>query len=647
MATEQDKVDLAAADEYEFTGYKRELQGWQRLLLFWTCVSFTIFHLLILNVFPIDSIMFRAIHVGWGGVIAFAVYAPARGKGLARVPLYDWLFALFSIACAGYVAYYIDELQFRAGALYEPGDVIVGFVGVLLILEMTRRTAGLALPIIAALFILYAFAGPWLPGILYHKGYDFGFFFSYIYSDQGIFGVTTQVSSTYIVLFITFGAFLTASKAGDYMNELAVSLVGWARGGPAKVAVLSGILFGTISGSAVGNVVASGMITIPMMRRVGYDRSTAGAIEATSSTGGQITPPVMGAGAFLMAEITGIPYTDIAVAAIIPCLLFYIACYIHCDLHAVKHGLRGLPRSELTPIGAMLQKIYLLAPIFVLIGALLLGYSEFRSGTLGIVSALIVSWINRSHRMGVRSTLEALELAARETSQLVAICACAGIIVGVIALTGIGGRFSHLILAIAGESQVLAMFFAMLIALVLGMGMPTTAAYAVAASVVAPGLIRIGIEPLVAHMFIFYYAVISSITPPVALASFAAAAIAQADQWRTSIIAVKLGLATFIVPFMFFVSPLLLAQGDLLSIVYVFITASAGVFFLACATEGWLNGPLNWPLRVVLFGGAICLITPETITDLVGAGIGISVWIFQRLRHGSDPGAKIPSPAAR
>ncbi|MFN4310719.1 MAG: TRAP transporter permease [Ferrovibrio sp.] len=644
-ANDDEKVDLAAADNYEFTGYRRHLQGWQGLLLFWICVAFTVFHLLILNVFPIDSILFRAIHVGWGGVIAFAVYAPLRGRTLNSIPLYDWLFILLSVACAGYVAYFIDELQFRAGALYEPGDVVAGAIGTLLILEMTRRTAGLALPIIAGLFILYCFVGPWLPGMLYHKGYDFGFFFSYIYSDQGIFGVTTQVSSTYIVLFITFGAFLTASKAGDYMNDLAVSLVGWARGGPAKVAVLSGILFGTISGSAVGNVVASGMITIPMMRRVGYDRSTAGAIEATSSTGGQITPPVMGAGAFLMAEITGIPYTDIALAAVIPCLLFYLACYVHCDLHAVKHGLRGLPRNELTPISKMLRKAYLLAPIFVLIGSLLMGYSEFRSGTLGILSALIVSWLHRDHRMGPRATLAALETAARETAQLVAICACAGIIVGVIALTGVGGRFSHLILGIAGESQVLAMFFAMLISLILGMGMPTTAAYAVAASVVAPGLIRIGVEPIVAHMFIFYYAVISSITPPVALASFAAAAIAQADQWRTSMIAVKLGLATFIVPFMFFVSPLLLAQGDLLGILYVFATASAGVFFLACSTEGWLNGPLVWPLRILLFGGAICLITPETITDIIGVTIGSGIWIFQRLRHGADPGAKIPSPA--
>lgn len=644
-ATEQDQSVQKSADDFEFAGWKRELVGWQKQLFFWICVVFTLFHLAVLNVYPIDSVLFRAIHVGWGGVIAFGMHSITRGKSLDRIPAIDWLFIALSIACAGYVAWFIDELQFRAGASYEPGDVVAGFVGTVLILEMTRRTAGLALPIIAGVFLLYCFIGPWLPGMLYHKGYDPFFLFSYIYSDQGIFGVTTQVSSTYIVLFITFGAFLSVSKVGDYFNDLAVSLVGWARGGPAKVAVLSGILFGTISGSAVGNVVASGMITIPMMRRVGYNRPTAGAIEATSSTGGQITPPVMGAGAFIMAEVTGIPYTDIAVAAIIPCLLFYIACYVHCDLHALKHGLRGLPRSELTPIGVMMRKVYLLSPIFILIGTLLMGYSEFRAGTLGIMSAIVVSWLSREHRMGVGRTLEALAIGARETSQLVAICACAGIIVGVIALTGIGGRFSHVILSIAGENQLLAMVFAMLISLILGMGMPTTAAYAVAASVVAPGLTKIGVPPLVAHLFIFYYAVISSITPPVALASFAAAALAKADQWQTSMIAVKLGLATFIVPFMFFYSPLLLAQGDLLPVLHVFVTASAGVFLLACATEGWLNGSIRMAPRIVLAAGALCLIIPEPITDMIGLAIGLGIWAYQRALHGKNPGDRVPPPA--
>jgi TRAP transporter 4TM/12TM fusion protein len=445
-------------------------------------------------------------------------------------------------------------------------------------------------------------------------------------------GITTAVSSTYIVLFIAFATFLNASRAGDWFNELAVALVGWARGGPAKVAVISGVLFGTISGSAVGNVVASGAITIPMMRRVGYDRSTAAAIEATSSTGGQITPPVMGAGAFIMAEILGIPYTDIAVAAIIPTFLFYVACYVHVDLHALKHGLRGVPRSELPTIGSVLRRLYLLSPIAILIVALLMGYSVFRAGSVGIVAAIMASWLSaREQRMGPQAILDAFATSGRDVIQLVAICACAGIIVGVIALTGIGGRFSNMILAIAGESRLLAMLFAMGISLLLGMGMPTTAAYAVAASVVAPGLIQLGIQPLIAHMFIFYYAVISSITPPVALASFAAAGMANADPWKTSFTALKLGLATFIVPFMFFYGPGLLFQGEALDIALVAISATLGVCLLAASTEGWFGGRLlPMALRVPLFGFALCLIIPGPVTDGIGLAGGAAIWLWQR-----------------
>ncbi len=538
-----------------------------------------------------------------------------------------------AIACAAYIWVELDGLLFRAGAIYTAGDVALGVVGTLLVLEITRRTAGPALPLIATAFILYAFAGPWLPGVLYHRGYDPARFFTYIYSDQGILGITTSVSSTYLILFVAFGAFLQVSRVGDYFNDLSMALFGWSRGGPAKATVLSGVLFGSISGSSVANVVASGAFTIPMMRRVGYDRETAAAIEATSSTGGQITPPVLGAGAFLMAEITGIPYGEIALAAVIPCLLFYVACYAHVELNARKLGLQGLPLAELPSLPAMARKVYLFTPLVALVATLLMGYSAFRAGTLGIAAAIAVSWLDRAHAVGPRRLFAGLERAARDVLQLVAVCACAGIVVGVIALTGIGGRFSQLLLGLAAGNQVLAMLFAMLVALVLGMGMPTTAAYAIAASVIAPGLMRLGIEPLVAHMFIFYYAIISAITPPVALASFAAAGMAKADPWRTSLIALKLGLATFIVPFMFFVSPLLLAQGDLLPVLGVLATASLGVVMLACATEGWLVGALGLLPRALLLAGAVCLIVPEPITDALGLGLGMAALLLDRLER--------------
>lgn len=694
--------------EEEFAAAKRTLRPWEVVFVGVLCVTFTLFHLYVLNIYSLEPLLFRAIHVGWGSAIGFILSAPFRRATSHGVPWYDWILVALSIGCAVYVTVELDGLLFRAGAQFTPGDVVCGVVGTFLILELARRTSGLALPMIAGIFIIYCFVGPWMPGVLAHKGFAVDRFFTYIYSEYGVFGVTTQVSSSYIILFVAFGAFLTVSKAGDYINDACNGLFGWARGGPAKAAVASGVLFGAISGSAVANVVASGMVTIPMMRKVGYDRSTAAAIEATSSTGGQITPPVLGAGAFLMAEITGIAYGDIALAAVIPAILFYIACWIHVDLHAVRLGLRGLSLSELPPVGAIAARIYLLAPIFVLVWALLEGYSPFRAGGLGIIAALICGWISRTFKdfdasgavstansgsivavlggafmrffvlallggafgaaalygtdalgrdytvyltialvilpallFGWRRTLDALSIAARDSIQLVSVCACAGIIVGVVALTGVGGRFSELILAIAGTNQFMAMVFAGIVALVLGMGMPTTAAYAIAAAVVAPGLAKIGVPVLVAHMFIFYFAVISAITPPVALASFAAAGMAQADPWKTSWTAMKLGLATFLVPFMFYFSPVLLFKGTWPEIIQATLTGAVGVWFLAGATEGWFGGKLALPLRLVMGCAALALLHPGTVTDLIGLAVGLPIYIWQRVQ--SKPTA---SPAA-
>jgi TRAP transporter 4TM/12TM fusion protein len=699
-----EKTEAAAPiPEEEFSGNKRELRRWESLLLATLCVAFTLFHLFVLNVYSLEPLLFRAVHVAWGGALGFMLYAVSRRAGAkGGVPWYDWILAAASIACGAYVTVELDGLLFRAGAQWTTLDVVVGCVGTFLVLEFGRRTSGLAMVIIAGVFLLYTFVGQWLPGVLQHRGYSFGQVFTYMYSEYGMFGVTTQVSSSYIILFVCFAAFLQVSKVGEYINDLSNALFGWARGGPAKACVASGALFGTISGSAVANVVASGMVTIPMMRKVGYDRPTAGAIEATSSTGGQMTPPVLGAGAFLMAEITGIPYGEIALAAVLPALLFYVACWIHVDYHAIRLGLRGLSRAELPPLNRMLVMLYLFAPIVTLVWALIEGYSPFRAGGLGILVALIAGWLARVFRdmsesgatakvadsvlgvasalllravvlvvamgalygatvygfravsgqfgewagfalaiamilvptllFGWRRTLDGLNLAARDTIQLVAVCAVAGIIVGVVALTGIGGRFSELILGIAGANQLLAMVFVALVALTLGMGMPTTAAYAIGAAVLAPGLTKIGVPTLVAHMFIFYFAVISAITPPVALASFAAAGMAQADPWKTSWTALKMGLATFIVPFMFYFSDVLLWRGSLADIVQAAITGSIGVWMLAGATEGWFGGRLAMPLRVLLFGAALCLMHPGAITDLIGLGIGVPLYAWQRLR---------------
>jgi len=542
----------------------------------------------------------------------------------------DVLLALAAIAVCLYIIFNAPILRLRAGtALALPADMWASITGVILILEATRRVAGLALVIIAAVFVVYSFVGPYLPGFLEHRGYTVQRFFTYVYTDQGILGPTTAISSTYIILFVTFAAFLQASRVGEYFVNFAFASAGHARGGPAKVAIFASGLMGTINGTSAGNVVSTGSLTIPLMRKVGYRPQTAASVEAAASSGGQIMPPIMGAGAFIMAEITGIPYTDIVIAAIIPAILYFASVYFMVDFAALRNRMTGLPRDELPRFVTLAKQVYLFIPIIILLYALFSGYSVIRAGTLAMGAAAVVSWLT-PYRMGPRAVLYAFELAAKMSLQLVAVCAAAGIIVGVIALTGVGTRFSSLLLAVAEQNQLIALFFAMCVSIILGMGMPTTAAYAVAASIIAPGLIQLGIEPLIAHLFVFYYAVMSAITPPVALAAYAGAALARSDPMKTSVESFTIGLAAFIVPFMFFYSPALLMIGHWTEIAHVFITASVGIYLLAAGVQGWLVGPLNYVLRGVLLVGALSMIAGGWISDVVGLGLLALIVLIQK-----------------
>jgi TRAP transporter 4TM/12TM fusion protein len=398
---------------------------------------------------------------------------------------------------------------------------------------------------------------------------------------------------------------------------------------------------GMINGTSAGNVVATGSLTIPLMKRVGYHKKTAGAVEAAASTGGQIMPPIMGAGAFIMAEITGIPYTDIAIAAIIPAILYFVSVYFMVDFEAAKLGMRGMREDELPKFNKLVRQVYLFIPIIILIAALFMGYSVIRAGTLATVAAAVVSWFT-PHRMGLRSILKAFELAGIMSIQIIAVCACAGIIVGVISLTGVGARFSAVLLDLAGVSQLLALFFAMCIAILLGMGMPTTAAYAVAASVVAPGLVQLGIPTLTAHFFVFYFAVLSAITPPVALASYAAAGISGANPMETSVASFKIGIAAFIVPYMFFYNSAILMDGTWIEVIRAGVTATFGVFLLSSGVQGWfLGGRSAWFLRVALIFAALFMIEGGLITDLIGIGIAAGAYFVQKVLH-PRPDASIP-----
>jgi TRAP transporter 4TM/12TM fusion protein len=574
----------------------------------------------------------------------------------SRFALPDVALCVAAVAVAAYlIAIYGTLARNATGTPYAPiGISLAAVAGTLLIVELTRRLTGLALVVIAAVFLIYVFAGPALPGFLNAPVVTWQRFFSQLYTDVGILGPTTAVSSTYIILFIIFAAFLQASKVGDYFVNFAFAVAGRSRGGPAKVAVFSSGLMGMINGTSAGNVVATGSLTIPLMKRVGYRRQTAGAVEAAASTGGQIMPPIMGAGAFIMAEITGIPYTEIALAALIPAILYFVSVYFMVDFEAAKLGMRGMRGEDLPRLGAMARQAFLFLPIVILVVALFAGYSVIRAGIYATAAAAVVSWLT-PWRMGLRAIFGAFQTAGIMSIQIIAVCACAGIIVGVISLTGVGARFSSLLLEIAGASQFLALVFAMCIAILLGMGMPTTAAYAVAASVVAPGLVQLGVPPLTAHFFVFYYAVLSAITPPVALASYAAAGISGANPMQTSVTSFKIGLAAFIVPFMFVYNSALLMQGpsveidgvmvqqaaDWLAILRAGATATVGVWLLSAGVQGWLLGMrAAWPTRLMLLVAALFMIEGGIVTDLYGAGLAAAAWGLQRLVR-PDPDAPI------
>jgi TRAP transporter 4TM/12TM fusion protein len=577
-------------------------------------------------------------HFGWPLLAATTIgiilsWFHQRERSRFSVP--DLVLIVCSIAVAAYfLVAYNTNMRMTTGTSFAPvGISFAAVAGSALILELTRRVAGLALVVIGLVFLVYVFVGPYLPGFLGFPGLSVQRFFSQVYTDAGILGPTTAVSSTYIILFIVFAAFLQASKVGDYFVNFAFAAAGRSRGGPAKVAIFASGLMGMINGTSAGNVVSTGSLTIPLMKKVGYSKKSAGAVEAAASTGGQIMPPIMGAGAFIMAEITGIPYTEIAIAAIIPAVLYFASVYFMVDFEAAKLGMRGMREDELPKLRKLIKQVYLFIPIIILIYALFQGYSVIRAGTLATVSAAVVSWLT-PNRMGIRAILRALDIASLMAIQIIVVCAAAGIIVGVISLTGVGARFSVLLLDVAQTSQLLALIFAMFISILLGMGMPTTAAYAVAASVVAPGLVKLGIDPLTAHFFVFYFAVVSAITPPVALASYAAAGISGANAMETSVASFRIGIAAFIVPFMFFYNSALLMDGDWFVIARALVTATFGVYLLSGGVLGWFGKVgAAWPVRIMLIVAALLMIEGGLWTDMAGVSLAVISFLLQRQRR--------------
>ncbi|MGQ9695464.1 MAG: TRAP transporter permease [Thermodesulfobacteriota bacterium] len=509
-------------------------------------------------------------------------------------------------------------------------DFIFGVLLMILLLEAARRVVGLALPIIAIFFSFYALFGNHFPYPFTIRAPSFRVFLDHMFlTPQAIFGIPTGVSATFVFLFILLGTFLEQTRGGQFIIDFSMSLVGRATGGPAKVAVVASSLFGTISGHSVANVYGTGTFTIPLMKKMGYKPEFAGAVEAAASTGGQIMPPVMGAAAFIMAEILGISYLSVCVAAIIPALLYYVAVFTSTHIEALRLNLRGLSAEEVPPLWLTFKNgFHYFIPIVFLIAVLMLQYTAFRAAFVSIVVLLIVAQMRKISRLKLKGFYEAFWGAARNGCVIAISCACAGIVVGVLDVTGLGIRFVTIVTELSMGIYPLALILVMVSCLVLGMGVPTAPAYIIAAMIAAPTLVHFGAHPIAAHMFVFYSAILSAITPPVALAAYAGAAIAGANVMTTGWNACKLGFITFIVPYIFIYNPSLLGMGSFPFLIWSFITAVLGTVAIAMGLSGYLLTEINkWCRPFYVFSGILCLI-PETITDTGGLILaGILVWL--------------------
>lgn len=613
----------------------RELGTAASQVVFALGILCSVFHLVVLLVRPIDPWFFRSTHLLFTGSICYLTLPAWRGASRVRIHLFDYVCVAVLAVPIVYMWIEFDDWIYRVGVTPTTLDAVMSFLFILAVLEMTRRTTGLALVLIAASFILYGHFGPYLPGLLYHKGYSWPRIFTYLFSLDGILGLPIFVSAAYVYIFILFGAFLRGSGVGNYFVEFSNAVIGWARGGPAKVAIISSSLFGTISGSSAANVVGTGSFTIPMMKRTGYKPHFAAAVEAVASTGGQIMPPVMGAGAFLMAEILGIPYLKVLAAALLPALLYYMAVYFMVDFEAAKTGLVGLRRDQLPDLRTTLKKVYMFFPLATLIYYIAIALSSIiKAGTMALLACIVISWVQRDKqsRMGPRRIIEALAGGAKGAMEIAGTCAAAGIVIGVISQTGLGLKFATILLSYSYGVLPLALLLSMIVALILGMGMPTTAAYAICAAVITSGLQNLGATPLAAHLFVFYFACISAITPPVALAAYAGAAIAGARPNLVGFTAMKLGIAAFIAPFVFVFNPALLLIGSLGHVVQAVLTSLIGTFSLACGMQGWLFGrPASLVYRILLIAAAVTLIDPNITTDLIGIAVFVATIAAHRV----------------
>lgn len=612
----------------------RKYVGKTAILITILTVIWSIFQLYAAGTGVLDAITLRGWHLLFVLTMVFLLYpANKKSKQVKNRPgLLDIALIVISLTTMLYLLINYKTIVLRGGYL-ETSDYIFGAVGILLVFEAARRIVG-NLAILALIFMLYNFIGSWIPGDFGHSGYSIKRIIDYMFwGSEGIFGIALGVSATFVFLFILFGAFLKISGFSQFINDLSLTIAGGSPGGPAKVAVLASSLMGMINGSALANVATTGTITIPLMQKNGYKARFAAAVEAVASTGGQFAPPIMGAVGFVMAEYLGVSYTVVLVAAIIPALLYYLTLIMVVHFEARRLGLKGLSKDNIPKAMDVLKRQgHLSIPLIVLMGLLFTGYTPVYAAVFSILATVVASWFRKETFMGPKKIIQALEEGARGALGVAVACATIGIIIGTVSLTGLGLTFGYTIMEYTNESILFAGILVMLMSIVLGMGVPGVAAYVIVATVGAPVLENLGVPPLSAHMFVLIYACLSNITPPVALASFVAAGIANTNQHQVSMTAMKLGITGFLLPFFFLIEPaLLLGETPFSESVIPVLTALIGTVSLAAGLQGWLIHKANAVQRVLLVTVGLLMMAPGYMTDLIGITLLILLFIWQKV----------------
>ncbi|MEC5209069.1 TRAP transporter 4TM/12TM fusion protein [Psychrobacter sp. PL15] len=639
-------VTQAILEKYDRESITRHItQGPVRYIIAGICILYSLYHLYV-TFNPMPALLQRAVHLGVGFALIFLIFPANKTSSRKKVAWYDWLWFLLSLTGVTYLIYEYQDIVTSRGGMANQLDVIFSIITVICVLEGSRRVTGLILPVLASIFLLYPFVShlSFMPDRLLTRPYDFGDIFGQLFlKTEGLYSVAIGASVTFIFLFILFGAFLARSGMGQLFNDLALALAGDKKGGPAKVAVISSGFMGSINGSALSNVVSTGAFTIPLMKKVGYHKDFAGAVEASASVGGQILPPIMGASAFIMAETTGLPYSTIALAALLPAILYYLGVIAQVHFRAGRRDLKGIAKESLPQIKEVLKaRGHMLLPIVFLIYLLIKNVPVGYAAAYTIGFTVVVSMIRKETRMGFADILGALEDGARQSLAVMAACAVVGIIIGVVSLTSFGTVMTSAIVTLGAGSLLLTLVLTMLASMVLGMGLPSIPAYIITATMAAPALAGFDIPILSAHMFVFYFGVFANITPPVCLAAFAGAGISGGDPMKTGYLALKLALAGFIVPFMFIYNPAMLMIDPtglavtakdyplppIIDIVTVVLTSVTGVIALSAALEGYFKGSMNSLMRAILAIGALLLIYPGLTTGLAGGVIVLGVAIL-------------------